>query len=373
MNKIRFLKAVDRVVGSALSSIIVSILRLIGRESLSHGTLGKILVIRPGGIGDAVLLLPALKKISEQIRELCPGAQIDILCEKRNHGIFQLSGDINRIYLYDRGIGLIKCLRNSYDAVVDTEQWHRLSAVIAYLTRARVRVGFNTNERGGLFTHMIPYSHDDYEGKSFFNLIAPLIGVKPFDGVPDVFISGGAFIDSGHIEIFKTGKTIAIAPGASVKERSWGGDNFGLTAQRLSELGFNIVIIGSQADKSDAVTIKDYCTGAVDFTGTTSLKDTAPLLKSVSALVCADSGIMHIAYALGTPTVSLFGSGIEKKWAPQGKSHRVINKHLPCSPCTKFGYTPPCASVKCLTQITVDEVVGEVVDLLRIVSCLAPC
>ncbi|MEO5361840.1 MAG: glycosyltransferase family 9 protein [Nitrospirota bacterium] len=361
MNNIRFLKAVDGIVGSALSSIIVLILRLIGRESLSHGTLEKILVIRPGGIGDAVLLLPALQKI----RELFPGAQIDVLCEKRNHGIFQLSGAIiNRIYLYDRGIGLIKCLRNSYDAVVDTEQWHRLSAVIAYLTRARVRVGFNTNERGGLFTHMIPYSHDDYEGKSFYNLIAPLIGVKPVDGVPDVFMSGKAFIASEHVEIFKTGKTIAIAPGASVKERRWGGDNFGLTAQRLSELGFNIVIIGSQADKSDAVTIKDYCPGAVDFTGTTLLKDTAPLLKSVSALVCADSGIMHIAYALGTPTVSLFGSGIEKKWAPQGKSHRVINKRLPCSPCTRFGYTPPCASVKCLTQITVDEVVGEVAGLL---------
>ncbi|MBF0553065.1 MAG: glycosyltransferase family 9 protein [Nitrospirae bacterium] len=362
MDKIRFLKAVDGLAGSALVSIIRRLGHIIQTmDVLSPGQLGKVLVIRPGGVGDAVLLLPALK----QIKTLHPGVQIDVLCEKRNHGIFQLSGDINRIYLYDRGVGLIECLRNTYDAVIDTEQWHRLSAVISYLTGARVRIGFNTNERGGLFTHKIPYSHDDYEGRSFFNLIAPAVGVKAVDSVPDVFLSGEPFIEAKDIEIFKTGRTIAVAPGASVKERRWGGENFGLMAKHLFDRGFNILIIGSQADKSEALMIKSYCPAAVDFTGATSLKDTAPLLKSVSALVCADSGIMHIAYALGTPTVCLFGSGIEKKWAPLGKKHRIINKRLLCSPCTKFGYTPSCDSVKCLTQITVDEVVREVIDLLQ--------
>ncbi len=361
MDKIRFLKAVDGFVGSALVSILTHIRHINQTVDVPPpGQLGRVLVIRPGGVGDAVLLLPALK----QIKAVHPGVQIDILCEKRNHGIFQLSGDINRIYLYDSRPGLIECLRNTYDAVIDTEQWHRLSAVIASLTGARVRIGFNTNERGELFTHKIPYGHDDYEGRSFFNLIAPVVGSGAVDGIPDVFISGEAFIAAEGIEIFNTGRTIAVAAGASVKERRWGGENFGLTARQLSDRGFNILIIGSQADKSDALTIKSYCPAAFDLTGTTSLKDTAPLLKSASALVCVDSGIMHIAYALGTPTVCLFGSGIEKKWAPLGKTHRIINKRLPCSPCTKFGYTPPCDSVKCLTQITVDEVVREVIDLL---------
>lgn len=366
MNKSGLLKAVDGLTGSALISIIlklkISRLKRIGAgEFISPGTLGKILVIRPGGIGDAVLLLPALK----HIRALYPGAQIDVLCEKRNHGIFQLSGDINRVYLYDRGLELIKCLQNTYDAVIDTEQWHRLSAIISYLTGARMRIGFNTNERGELFTHKIPYSHDDYEGRSFYNLIAPLSHFNTIDGTPDVLLSGGSFIDAEPIEIFKTGRTIAIATGASVKERRWGGENFGLMAKELSDRGsFNILIIGSKADKSDAMKIKSYCPEAVDLTGATSLTDTVPLLKAVSALVCADSGIMHIANAAGTPTVCLFGSGIEKKWAPSGKRHRVINKRLPCSPCTKFGYTPKCEQVRCLTQITVEEVVREVIDLL---------
>jgi lipopolysaccharide heptosyltransferase II len=367
MNKTGFLKAVDGLAGSALVSVI-SIIRRIGRLDktgevpASPGVPGKILVIRPGGVGDAVLLLPALKNI----HKLCPGVRIDILCEKRNHGVFQLSGDIDRTYLYDGGWGLIECLRNTYDAVIDTEQWHRLSAVISYLTGAPVRAGFNTNERGELFTHKIPYSHDDYEGKSFFNLIAPVVGAEPYVGIPDVYLSGEAFIDTESVGIFKTGRTIAIAPGASVRERRWGGENFGLAAKTLFDrgVGLNIMIIGSQADKPDALTIKSHCPEALDLTGGTSLQDTAPLLKSASALICADSGIMHIASAVGTPTVSLFGSGIEKKWAPLGKRHRIINKRLPCSPCTKFGRTPPCDSVACLRQITVEEVVGEVLDLL---------
>ncbi|MBF0458265.1 MAG: glycosyltransferase family 9 protein [Nitrospirae bacterium] len=364
MNRTGLLKAVDGLTGSALISIISRLKRIRSDEFpspvISDGPLRKILVIRPGGIGDAVLLLPALK----HLRALHRGAQIDVLCEKRNHGIFQLSGDINRIYLYDSGLQLIKCLRNTYDAVIDTEQWHRLSAIIAYLTGARLRIGFNTNERGELFTHKIPYSHDDYEGRSFINLIAPLSRIDISDGVPDVFLSGEAFIDAEPIWIFKTGRTVAIAAGASVKERRWGGENFGLMARQLSDIGFNILIIGSKADKPDAMIIKGYCPEAVDLTGATSLKDTVPLLKAVSALVCADSGIMHIASAAGTPTVCLFGSGIGKKWAPLGKRHRIINKRLPCSPCTKFGYTPPCEQVRCLTQITVDEVVREVIDLL---------
>lgn len=365
MNKVGFLKAVDRIAGVPLVSVL-SIIRRIGRLHktgefpVSPGTLKKLLVIRPGGVGDAVLLLPALKKI----HKLCPGVRIDVLCEKRNHGVFRLSGDIARTYLYDGRWGLAKCLGNKYDAVIDTEQWHRLSAVISYLTGAPVRVGFNTNERGELFTHKIPYSQGDYEGKSFFNLIAPIAGAEPGDGIPDVYLSGEAFIDTESVEIFKTRMTVAIAPGASVRERRWGGDNFGLTAKKLFDTGlFNIMIIGSQADKPDALTIKKYCPEALDLTCRTLLQETPPLLKSVSTLICADSGIMHIASAIGTPTVCLFGSGIEKKWAPLGKKHRIINKRLPCSPCTTFGHTPRCDSVKCLRQITVGEVVGEVLGI----------
>jgi ADP-heptose:LPS heptosyltransferase len=74
---------------------------------------------------------------------------------------------------------------------------------------------------------------------------------------------------------------------------------------------------------------------------------------------------MHIGYGLGIKVLALFGPGREKKWAPQGKNCTVVNKHLPCSPCTTFGYTPKCRNnAACMSAITVEEVVRETLALL---------
>jgi len=76
--------------------------------------------------------------------------------------------------------------------------------------------------------------------------------------------------------------------------------------------------------------------------------------------------VLHIAVGMGKATVSLFGPGRAKKWAPQGEQHIVINKGLSCSPCTTFGTTPPCPiDARCMRDITVDEVVNAVTMLLN--------
>jgi heptosyltransferase-2 len=108
-----------------------------------------------------------------------------------------------------------------------------------------------------------------------------------------------------------------------------------------------------------------HAPAAFDLTGKTTLMEAAAVLRRCRLLITADSGLMHLAVAVGTKTISLFGSGIEKKWAPQGKNHLVINKRPECSPCTRFGYTPGCAfDVACLSAITVDEVVAAALTVL---------
>jgi ADP-heptose:LPS heptosyltransferase len=93
--------------------------------------------------------------------------------------------------------------------------------------------------------------------------------------------------------------------------------------------------------------------------------ETAAIISQLDLFATGDTGLMHIAYGVGTPTVSLFGAGIQKKWAPIGENHIAINKNLSCSPCTKFGYTPRCPyGVKCLSEITVEEVKEAVLKLL---------
>jgi len=320
------------------------------------------LIIRPGGIGDAVLLLPAINALKSAF----PDAEIDILCEKRNAGIFSLAEDINRVYLYDRDFEIFKCLKIKYDAVIDTEQWHRLSAIVTHLTGAPVRVGFATNERRKLFTHEIPYSHDDYEVYSFLHLIEPLTGIPSGFQEDDPFITMDKPFSAHLLPLLKKdADIIAIFPGASVVERRWGGENFGQVAKTLQERGKEIVVLGSHDDRADADEIKKHAEDSIDLTGKTSLIDVASILKQCRLLITADSGIMHIAVAVGTPTVSLFGSGIQKKWAPRGKKHIVLNHRFVCSPCTRFGYTPQCKNnVNCLSSIAIDEVVQAADALL---------
>lgn len=359
MNKIKLLKFSDGIIGRAFVFLLPRIKR---PDKDNPKNSKKILLIRPGGIGDAVLLLPAIDALKSRF----PDSDIDVLCEKRNAEIFMLSNIIGRIFLYDRGLDLFRSLRNKYDVVIDTEQWHRLSAVAAYLSGAPIRIGFGTNEREKLFTHRISYSHEDYEVYSFLQLIEPLID-RNYDfkgGEPFIRIKNDV---ASHFqdELKNKGKVIAIFSGASVTERRWGGDKFGAVAKILSDKGYDIIILGSDADRADAERIKKHAGSCVDLTGRTNLRDIAAVLKESRLLITADSGLMHIAYAVGTPTVSLFGSGIEKKWAPRGENHIVLNKHLDCSPCTKFGYTPCCKrNVECLSLISVEDVVAAVKTIL---------
>jgi ADP-heptose:LPS heptosyltransferase len=109
----------------------------------------------------------------------------------------------------------------------------------------------------------------------------------------------------------------------------------------------------------------------LNLAGATTLAETAAVIKKSALLLSGDSGVLHIAVGLGVPTVSLFGPGRVKKWAPQGEHHIVINKELPCSPCTTFGHTPPCPiHAQCMRDISVDEVVTAVTMLLTSgISC----
>ena len=188
----------------------------------------KILVIRPGGIGDAVLLFPALNAL----REYYPASEIDVLAEKRNAGIFEICSSIDNLILYDAQPynGLFKVINGEYDIVIDTEQWHRLTAAVAYSTRAPVRAGFSTNERARLYSNEVAYSHDDYEAVSFLNLASSVTGTS-LDFNPDSpFISTGRTGVSDVIDdvrSYSNGKSAlaGIFPGASVRERRWSSTN----------------------------------------------------------------------------------------------------------------------------------------------------
>lgn len=332
-----------------------------------QGPVTSILIIRPGGIGDAVMLIPAI----QAIRMKYPSVQISILAEKRNGAVFDLCPEVDQVLLYDHPSALLTALRQRYDVVIDSEQWHRLSAVVARLTRAPVLVGFGTNERARLFTHPIPYDHDDYEADSFARLLAPL-GVTV--GGPERFLAVPDDVKrtiTGLLSGIDQGRFVTMFPGASIKERRWGYDKFRRLAELLAAFGIVTVIVGGKEDRAQGDNVVAGGLG-VNLAGKTSLVGTAAVIDHSALLVSGDSGVLHIAVGLGKPTVSLFGPGRVKKWAPRGERHTVINKGLPCSPCTTYGTTPPCPSnAKCMGDITADEVFNAVMIMLTAEKVLA--
>lgn len=321
--------------------------------------ISSILLIRPGGIGDAIHLIPAINAF----RTAYPNARIDILAEGRNSSVFALSGSVDKIFHYEKLSKLLSVLWSKYDVVIDTEQSHRLSAIVARLVRAPVKIGFDTNNRRRMFTHCISYSQNDYEVNCFANLLNPLeidskdMEIKiPFLSVPED--------DSGKVaELLKPlhdKPFMVLFPGASIPERRWGADRFRIVAEKLSVNGMKIVVVGGKEDRLQGEIITNGAVG-LNLAGKTSLQETAAIIHKSLLLVSGDSGILHLAVGLGVPTVSLFGPGRAHKWAPRGDCHIVINKDLSCSPCTTYGTTPPCKNnVLCMKNITPDEVVEAV-------------
>jgi heptosyltransferase II len=350
------LKLIDRMVGGIATAVLPAPARGTPAEPR------RVLVIRPGGIGDAVLLIPALLAL----KNIFPSADISLLAERRNAAAFSLCPAVDRVLLYHRMSDLASAMRGGYDLVIDTEQWHRLSAVVARLVGAPVSIGFASNSRRRLFSHPVSYRQEAYEVDSFFELLAPLgAGSGALRSGPFLTLPAAAVQRASELLAPLGGKRfVALFPGASIAERHWGAERFRGVAERLRASGITVVVVGGKDDTVEGEAIVHA--GGLNLAGKTTLAETAAIIARSALLLSSDSGILHIAVGLGVPTVSLFGPGIEAKWGPKGEGHIVLNKHLPCSPCTLFGTTPRCpCKARCLSEITVQEVAAAVEKLLE--------
>lgn len=322
-----------------------------------------VLVIRPGGIGDAALLAPALIGLKRKF----PHSHLTVLAERRNAGVLQLVPEVDAALRYDVLSEFVQVFQAGYDVLIDTEQYHRLSAVVGRMVKAGLRIGFATNERERLFNVLIPYSHDDYEAVSFGHLLVPL-GIE-CSSLPEAPFLSVPLNTKRHVDTLLASLTgyrlVVLFPGASIPERRWGTENFAFVAAALARRGFAVVVVGGVEDKQYGDAIVQNVFG-VNLAGQTSLAETAAVLERAALLISGDSGVLHIGVGLGLPTVSLFGSGIARKWGPQGDRHVVLNKAVHCSPCTHFGYTKPCQnSVLCLRTLSPQEALTAAFSLLK--------
>lgn len=312
---------------------------------------GPVLVIRPGGIGDAAMLLPMLAALEAAVS----GRRIDVLCESRNAAIFRLARPNARIVAYDAMpfTTLRLLLRGGYGAVIDTEQFHNASGVMAALTRAPLRIGFkiNTNRRG-LYTHLVSYDLDGPEDAQFGRLLAAACG-RDVTLPPRAGILAGATLPALPPELLPARPFLLVHAGGSIACKRCPAPALAEACRAVAaERGWGLVVIGSAADRAAAAELATCLgAGAINLCGRLDLAQTAAACRVAAVLVGPDSGIAHLAVTVGTPAVVVFGPSDPAKWGPPANCGTAVAQPLPCAPCSIFGYTKPCRSFDCINGI----------------------
>lgn len=353
------LKVLDASVGRVLCLLLAPFADWFARAPVPGQAPERVLVIRPGGIGDAVLFIPMLRAL----RRAWPDSQLELLLEKRNQGVIAGTGLADEILLYDKPpLGPLAAVRRRYDLVIDTEQFHALSAIVALLTRAPRRIGFGSNRRRLLLTDVVAYDKGVYEVEMFLRLAQTAAGeIMPWDPEQPFYPlteAARAFADEA-LAPFEGQDLVAFHPGASIPERRWPPERYARVARLASDAGCAIVVLGGPTDVAAARTIASDLGERphINLAGRCNLQQAAAVVARCRAYVSADTGLLHLAYGVGTPTVHLFGPGVLSKWGPPGRRYHTVAHATECSPCTSYGYTPPCCQgMRCMLGITPEQV-----------------
>lgn len=367
LNKKTLMKTADSIIGAALCLSIGVLDYLLGRQTNAGKSditdIKRILVIRPGGLGDMILLLPLIKALKNRFSNIT----VDVICEQRNLEALKMAGLADNALAYDsHPIRFLRKIRKrTYDVSIDTEQFHNFSAVFGRLSGSPIRIGFKISpKRNLLYTHLINYELDGPEGSQFARLLSPLNTentVLPLNGILSDFSSKPPDFIKERLSTTGTDNYAIIHPGTSSPYKLWQNDNYVEVIRELyRKYGLATILVGTKSEEPAAkeIRMKALLKGApvVSFVDSPSLETTAALIQKGSVFIGADSGIAHLAVALGVSTVVLFGSSDYKKWGTEDAAHAIVRKPLPCSPCFIFGYHKLCRTFDCMGQITPADV-----------------
>ena len=342
-----------------------------------------ILIVKLSAVGDVIHTLPSLAAL----RRCYPAADITWVVEEGASDLLTGHPALNRVIVSRRKTWLrqlqqgrfmaplremaafVRELRKRpYEVVID---FHGLlkSALIVALSRGKRRLGYASFQElsGFFYNEKIPEDMGKHAVDRYLDLVRYLAGTDPPDAMaalempPEFTISIGTEEEcrikallNRHVEVLGEGKApfVSVSPIALWETKLWEEKRFALLCDRIrQELGLGIVMTGSKADLLTGIQERME-TQAVNLGGQTSLRELACLYRETALVITTDSGPMHLAAAVGTPVVALFGPTDPARTGPYGPGHRVVRSKLACAPC----FRKKCGTKACMTEITVDEV-----------------
>lgn len=341
----------------------------------------RILLVKLSAIGDVVHALPLL----EALKGHYPEAEIDWVVEEAASGVIlghpclrnvfvsrrkawgaaiRRPGEAPRV-LREVGAFVRKLRGVPYDLVLDVQGLFK-SGVLTALARGKRKLGLSDAREGARYAWTEGPAQVRVEDHAIARCLALLgrLGLAPLPFTGRIPVDPGAparvhallqGVDPGR-------PLVAVNPVAGWPTKLWEADRFAALGDALVErLGCSVVFTGGAADRPVVTGIlTGMSSPALNLAGRTGIKDLACLTLRCRAFVSTDTGPMHVAAAMGCPTVALFGPTAPGRTGPYGKGHRVLRADTPCSPC----FRKQCKDRRCMKAITVHEVIEKVQEAL---------
>jgi predicted lipopolysaccharide heptosyltransferase III len=331
-----------------------------------------ILIIKLRYIGDVLLATPTVRAIKAARQDF----RITMMVNRGTEDVLSGNQDLDEIMVLDKGSlasqwQLIAGLRRRrFDTVIDLTDGDR-SAFLSWISGAPVRIGFNDEHR--------------WRGRYYTQEVQPVPGIQHrIDRDLEALKSMGIKVGSKDLQLWLTSEEIDSAdqllkqlgvqrsqsiailqPGARYWFKAWPPERFAALADRLADEYHCQVLIGGSRQEEELA--QGICQAAknqpISLAGQVTLKQFAGIVKRARLFIGNDSGAMHIASAIGTPVVALFGPSNPEEWGPRGSRVEVIYKGLDCRRC----YHPTCerGEESCMRQIAVEDVFVAASRLMR--------
>jgi lipopolysaccharide heptosyltransferase II/tetraacyldisaccharide 4'-kinase len=331
-----------------------------GKGPVHPQDIRRILLRAPNWVGDAVMGLPVLTGLTH----LFPGAQITVLAAPRVAPLYDNQPGVAEVIAYPAGREKWRTLlglRNKFDLALALPNSFE-SALGLWLTRTTHRLGYAANGRSPLLTTALKGRkrlqglHQVFYYLGLLEALGPVRSFSP----PRLRLSeaerveGKSFLMSAGLDPDRT--WVGLAPGAAYgPAKRWPAERFAAVGDILQqELQAGLVLLGGPTDQEAANLVQRCGRGHfLNLAGKTTLSQALAVLSNLQVLITNDSGLMHVAAALGVPVVAIFGSTDPVATRPYTNRATIIHHPMPCGPCLER----TCAQdYACLTEITVNEV-----------------
>ncbi len=335
----------------------------------------KILIVAPAWIGDTVLAQP----LFAGLHRLLPDLSIDALAPRWVAPVLGRMPEIRRIIdspflhgqleLGARWALARRLAEEGYDAAIVLPNSLK-SALIPWLAGIPLRVGFTGEARYGLLNHRLTLD----------KLALPTMAER-FAALAAPWLTGSAAPDEWPAPRLKTSpeqqaqtlatlglqrppRLVVCCPGAEYgPAKRWPAAHFAALARHLAEQGSAVWLLGSAKDREVGDAITAAAPACRNLCGTTNLDQAIDLLAVADAVVCNDSGLMHIAAAVDTPLVALYGSSSPGFTPPLSPRATILSRQLDCSPC--FKRQCPLGHLDCLEKLPVTQVLAALPEKLQ--------